>query len=308
VKRLCIILVGVVMVWGLPGADSARGFPGMDGTPALRGLPAGYPSNVACTGSGPGIMGGYGVNLGWLEQRDGSIWALERQTSTGTATWPLKGFWVQATEELTFDRRFGLLVTTGFFIPRRMSGTWISRPSGATFGFDIPSYDWQFVDGIIKAGVSGGFDILAGFRWDRTSTRVDYSDNTSDDYVLNSYLPLIGAQVNRRFSDSSLLVRFIGSPLVYGTLKYHYWDRLGYAEFGDFRVNSKSSYFEILADYRFKLQSGIRAGGFVKWNWLRVRTDSHNLSGLTTESVAWAVDIKSWVIGGIVSVDFGSPF
>jgi len=297
-----------MMVWGLSGADFARGFLGMDGTAPVGTLPFNFPSNVVCTGTGPGIMSGYNVSLGWFEQRDGSIWALERQTSTGTATWPLKGLWMQSTQELTLDRRFGLLLSTGFLIPRRMSGTWVSRPAGTTFGFDIPSYDWGYVDGIIKAGVSDGLDILAGFRWDRISTRVNYSDNTSDDYVLNSYLPLIGAQMNKRFSESSILVRFIGTPWVYGTLKYHYWDRLGFAEFGDFRVNSKSSYFEILADYRFKLRRGIRAGGFAKWNWLRVRTDSHDLSGSTSESVAWAVDTKSWVIGGTVSVDFGSPF
>lgn len=307
-KRLCILLVGIVLLWGLPGADSARGFLGIDGTEAVERLPFSFPSYADSTGSVPASQSDFIVNLGWMEQRDGSIWALERQTSTGTATLPLRGFWFQVTRELAFDKGgLGILASAGVLIPQRLSGTWITRPSGATFGFDIPSYNWGFVDGIVKVSVPGGLDILAGLRWDHISTRVNYSDNTSDDYILNAYFPLIGTQMNHRFSDSSLLVRFIGGPLAFGRMKYHYWDRLGFAEFGNFPVNSKSTYFEILADYRFKLRRAILAGGFVKWNWLRVRTDSNNLSGLTTESVAWSIDQKSWVIGGTFSVDFACP-
>jgi len=238
----------MVAVLALLGANSARAFLGMNNGPAIGEFPAGYSGNVGCTNTDPGITGDFDIAVGWLAQRDGSIWSLERQNSTGTATWPLKGLWVQSARELMFDRRYGLFVSTGFLIPQHMSGTWITRPSGVTFDFDIPSHDWWYVDGIVKARISDGFDILTGVRWDRTSTRVDYSDNTSDDYVLNSYLPLIGAQMNKRSSESSLLVRFIGSPVVYGNMKYHYWDRRGYAEFGDFRVNSRSSFLEILAD------------------------------------------------------------
>lgn len=306
-KRLCIVLAGIAMVWSLLGADSANAFLGGHSAPTLGGFPHGYPSNVPCQGPVRGLMSDFSVAFGLLEHRDGSIWALERQNSTGTATWPLKGFWFKATQELASDENIGFLLSAGIFVPRHMSGTWISRPDGATFGFNIPSYDWWSLDGIVKARVMRGFDLLAGFRWDHTSTRVDYSDDTSDDYILNAYLPLIGAQLNRRFSDSSLLVRFMGTPLYFGTVKYHFWDRLGYAEFGDFRINSKSTHLEVLADYRFKLQRGIFAGGFVKGNWLRVRTDSRNLSGSINESVAWAVDIKSWTVGGIVSLDFSCP-
>ncbi len=307
-KKVCVVVVVLVAVWSLSGADPARGFQGMEGISFPERLPFGYRSTIPCNGDGSGLMSGLTVNLGWLEERDGSIWALQRQTSTGTASWPLRGLWAQATEELTFDKTFGLLVSAGIFVPRHVGGTWYSRPGTSSFDFEIPSNDWWLVDGIMKARVSGGFELLAGFRWDHTSTRVNYSDNTSDDYILNAYLPLVGARMNGRFPNSSLLIRFLGAPWVPGRMKYHFWDRLGFAEFADFRSNSQSSYFEVLADYRFKLRGDTFGGAFVKWNSLKVRTDSRNLSGSTNESVAWAIDIKSWVIGGVVSLDFSSPF
>jgi hypothetical protein len=308
VKRAYVVVAVLIAAWSLPSANPARGFPGMGGTSVPGGLPFGYGSTVSCTGADTGLLKGLTVNLGWLEERDGSKWALQRQTSTGTATWPLRGLWAQATEELTFDKTFGLMVSGGIFVPRHAGGAWYSSPGTRSFDFEIPSYDWWSVDGIVKARVSGGFELLGGFRWDHTSARVDYSDNTSDDYILNAYLPLIGAQMNQRFSNSSLLIRFLAAPWVPGSVKYHFWDRLGFAELGDFRANSRSSYFEVMADYRLKLRGDIFAGGFVKFNSLRLRTDYRDLSGSTNESVAWAVDIKSWVIGGVVSLDFFSPF
>ncbi len=160
VKRLCIILVCMAVVWGLTVANTARAFLGMSTIPAVGGLPFKDPSNATCTGTGAGLLSDFSVNFGWLEQRDGSIWALERQNSTGTAVWPLKGFWVQATEDLAFDRNYGLLISAGVLIPRHTSGTWISRPAGTSFGFDIPSYDWWYLDGMVKAGIAGGFDVL----------------------------------------------------------------------------------------------------------------------------------------------------
>lgn len=307
-KRVCVVLTVLIAAWSLPGADLARGFSGMDGAPIPAGFPFGYRSTDLCAGSGKGPANGFTLNLGWLEERDGGKWALQRQASTGTATWPLRGLWAQATKELTFDETFGLMVSAGIFVPRNAAGTWYSSPGTRSFDFEIPSYDWWSVDGIVKAHVSGGFEILGGFRWDHTSTRVNYNDNTSDDYILNAYLPLVGAQMNQRFSTGSLLIRFLAAPWFPGNMKYQFWDRLGFVELGNFPAGSRSSYLEVLADYRVKLRGDIFAGGFVKFNSLRLRTDYRNLSGSTNESVAWAVDIKSWVIGGVVSLDFFSPF
>jgi hypothetical protein len=307
-KRLCIMVITVVALWGLPSSGFTQAFFDAGKPTSLGGLPFPVPKSASCVnGAGSWLMNMPSLYVGWLEHGDGSSWALQRQASKGTATWPLKGFWFEATKEVALDTGPGLLVSGGVFVPSRSAGTWSSVPGSGAFAFDIPSYDWWFVDTLAKARVSGNFELLAGFRWDHTSTRVDYSDNTSDDYILNSYMPLIGTQVYQPFSNGSMLVRFVCSPLVFGKLKYHFWSRDGYAEFGDFPLNSKSSFLEVLADYRVRLTGDLHVGVFAKWNWLRVKTDERNLSGLTTESVSWGVDIRSWTLGGDVSLAFSCP-
>ncbi len=115
----------------------------------------------------------------------------------GTSTPASKGqqrgrseaFWLGATKEVTYDAGPGFLVSGGILVPRRVEGAWFSSPDTTQrFPFEIPSYDWWYVDGLVKACVPGNLELLAGFRWDHTSTRVDYSDNTTDDYILNSYI------------------------------------------------------------------------------------------------------------------------
>jgi hypothetical protein len=308
-KKLYVLLLAVAVLWGLPLGGLAQGSFNAGIPAGVGGLSFPFSNWSSCAnGTMSGLTSMPILYFGWLEHSGGSSWALQRQASKGTATWPLKGFWFGATKEVTFDAGPGFLLSGGTFVPRTVDGRWFSPPGMGSFSFEIPSYDWWYVDGLVKARVPGNFELLAGFRWDHTSTRVDYSDNTSDDYILNSYIPFIGTQIYQPFSNGSVLVRVVGAPLVFGTLRYHYWSRNGFSESGDFPLNTKSSFLEVLADYRVKLTSGLRVGCFAKWNWLRVRTDDRNLSGSTSESVSWGVDIRSWILGCDVSLAFSCPY
>jgi hypothetical protein len=304
-----VLLLTVAVLWGLPSGGSAQGLlhAGIPTDPSGLSFP--FSSRSSCAnGTTSSLTSMPILYFGWLEHSDGSSWALQRQASKGTATWPLRGLWFGATKEVTVDAGHGLIASGGIFVPRRVEGRWFSTPGTGAFSFDIPSYDWWYVDGLVKARVPGNFELLAGFRWDHTSTRVDYSDSTSDDYILNSYIPLIGTQIYQPFSNGSVLVRVVGTPLVFGTLRYHFWTRDGFSESGDFPLNSKSSFLEVLADYRVKLTGDLRVGCFAKWNWLRVRTNERNLSDSTTESISWGVDIRSWTLGGDISLAFSCPY
>jgi hypothetical protein len=305
-KKSFAALIGIVIV-GLAAVTTAQGFFPLHGMTSLDGSSFGFPPNFLGGKTGSPYTGVPSLYFGWLEDPNGAVWALKRQASEGTAQWPLKGIWLGMTGDFTLSNGSGLLLSGGVFLPRRGEGAWISRPAGTEFGFEIPSYDWWYADATAKAYVWGQFEFLAGFRWDHTSVRVDYSDNTSDDYILDAYIPLIGTQVNQRFANGSLLLRVVGSAWVHGNLRYHFWTRTGYAEFGDFHIGSDSSFLEILADYRWKLGSAVGLGAFAKWNWLRANSEDKSLSGSTTESVGWSVDIRSWTLGGVASVDFRSP-
>jgi hypothetical protein len=280
-KKLYTLLMIMIALCAVAADSQGQGFSGITGTPK--------------------------VYFGWTEHAKGSTWALQRQTSTGTAAWPLSGFWLGASKDLVLGDRFGVLVSGSVFFPRRSAGTWREETSLRTFDFEIPQYDWWTLDGLAKCGLTGGAEFLAGFRWDHTSTRVNYSDNTDDDYILNAYLPLIGMQLNKRSSNCSMLLRCVGSPWVGGRLKYHFWDNLGSAEFGDFRVNN-GYFLEFFADCSMRIASDLSVGGFAKWNYLRVKTDEQSLSGSTAERVSWAVDVRSWTFGATLSLVFAGPF
>ena len=309
-KRLCVVLMGVVMLWFVPASALAQGLFGHGGGSGLTGFLFPRMSGMVsgCNTPEPSLMGTPSVYLGWLEHPTGASWALQRVDSTGTAPWPLKGFWLQVTDDFTFRDGLGLSLSGSVFFPKRSAGAWVNSPVPESVGFEIPSYEWWSLDALVTQRLLGSLELVAGFRWDHTSTRVDYSDNTFDDYILNQYIPFIGAQVSRPLSASSVLVRFVGTPLVPGSLRYHYWDpAFGYAEYGDFDV-SQGYLLEFLAEYRLRIACELSLGGFAKWNSLHVQTATRNLAGSTTDPVSWTVDRRSWVIGGSLSLGFATPF
>jgi hypothetical protein len=297
VKRVRVLLLGLVVCWGFSAQVSAQGFFSDNAGSSASALPCAW---------GSGGFGTPSIYVGWLEHPQGSTWVIQRELRTGTAPWPLKGLWLSASEEVVGCDGLGLLVAGSVFVPQRASGTWLQSPIPGAAPFDIPSYEWWSIDGLLTSRISGSFQLLAGVRWDHTSTRVDYTDHSDDDYILNAYLPLIGLQMNQRSFNGSLLVRFMGAPVAFGNLKYHYWAADGYSEAGDFGL--KNSYLlEFLADYRRAVTGNLTVGGFVKWNSLAVKTTERNLSGSSTDAVSWKVDIKSLVIGGTLSVGFSCP-
>ncbi len=306
-KRLFVLVCGIMILWSGPAGTFAQGLLGTDGTLGISGLAFPFTPRPGCGDrTESGLTSMPTLYAGWLEHPRGSTWSLQRQDSTGTAPWPIKGFWFGAAKDVTLFGGLGIIGSGGIFVPWRSEGTWYESPGGRSFSFEIPQYDWWYLDGLVKCRVSGPFELLAGFRWDHASTRVNFSDNTSDDYVLNSYIPLIGAQINQRWPGGSLIFRVVGSPVVRGQVRYNFWDRLGSAEFGDFPVKD-SLFLEIFADYQVKLSGDVRAGGFGKWNALQVRTDTQKLSGSTAEPVSWTVNLQSWTFGVDASVYFISP-
>ncbi len=307
-KRLCILVISVAVWFALPAVICAQGWPQSGAVSILLGPASLTPGPISGRCDAAGSLAGLPeVYVGRLEHGQGSTWALQRTDRKGTAPWPLKGYWLGATQDLGPAAGLGLLAAGGIFIPQPSAGNWYQIPTG-TVDFEVPSYDWWMAEGLVRSPLNWPLVLLGGVRWDHTSTRVNFADNTSDDYILNVYLPLIGLQLNQAFSGGSCLFRFVGTPVVLGRLKYHFWDppRL-YTEFGDFEVKG-GSFVEALIDYRVKVTSELSLGGFVKWNALRINTAERSLSGSTIKQVSWEVDIRSWTFGGVASLALSSPF
>jgi len=307
VKKLCVAVMGMLVMWALSSAVFAQGIVGRDWPQGVGSFPFNWSNGPCASTNAPGCSfpGTACLYAGWLEHPNGSVWALQRQDTTGTAAWPLRGFWFGVSTDLPLEGGLGFVISGSIFLPQRRSGTWSQTPTNVDFDFDIPSYDWWSVDGLVKFPAKGAFEVLAGVRWDHTSIRVNYSDNTSDDYILNAYIPLFGMQICQRASSGRLLLRAVGTPWVGGRLKYHFWGEPDSVEFEDFDV-SNGYFAEVFADYSLRIRGDLSLGGFVKWNALHVKTAERNLSGFQTGPVLWSVNIKSWVVGASLSFAFPS--
>ncbi len=98
-----------------PFSGFAQGVFGTGISTGLSGLSSPSSNRSACINDVPfGLTSMPIVYFGWLEHMDGSSWALQRQASKGTATWPLRGFWFGATKEVTFDAGPGFIVSGAF--------------------------------------------------------------------------------------------------------------------------------------------------------------------------------------------------
>ena len=296
-KRVCAVFFCLLTLIAMGTDASAQGlFGGGEWTSGL-GLPCSW---------GSGGIGMPSVYVGWLESPRGSTWSLQRRDHTGTAAWPLRGLWLGVSKEFMGCEGLGLLVSGSLFLPRHSYGTWVASPRSEDFKFEVPSYDWWSLDALAAKRISGGCELLAGMRWDHSSIRIGYYDNTDDDYILNAYIPLVGMQMAQRSCAGSLVVRVVGTPVVFGNLTYNFWTGDGYNEHRNFTSNN--SYFvELFAEYSRSVGGNLVAGAFAKWNALSVRTEDKNLRGSTTEPISWSVNIQSLVVGGSLSLGFTCP-
>jgi hypothetical protein len=312
-RRFGVALAAMVILCVAQAGAFAQGFPGSFGPQGAGGQFPGAAGNIrpynGC--ARPGCWGVPAFYVGWLEHSRGSTWTIHSQrqaaSATATAPWALKGLWLEVAEDLNFGNCYGALVSAGVFLPQSSSGTWRRSFPVDEVEFTVPSYEWWQLEGLVTRRVSGPLELVAGLRWDRTSVRVNYVDRTLDDYILAAYVPLLGVQLNQRSATNSALIRFVGSPLVRGGLKYHFWTGTGYTEIGDFGV-SDGSFMELLASYSLRVRTDLMLGGFVKWNALQLKTETSHLSGSITDPIWWDVDIRSWTFGGTVSLAFGCPF
>jgi hypothetical protein len=109
VKRLIIVFVGLVVLCGMPVGPVAQGFFATGTAATLGNIPLAYTGSTLCSDSPrSALMSMPSLYFGWLEYPTGSTWALQRRASTGTAQWPLKGWWFEATKEVALDQGFSL--------------------------------------------------------------------------------------------------------------------------------------------------------------------------------------------------------
>lgn len=273
-------------------------------TMGLALLLAGLHTALTAQGAGPGEGSREGVvlapefSLGWLEDSRGGSWTLRRQASTSVARWDRSGWWLEARTGLRLDPDSDLLLSGGWFLAQPASGVWHASPAAMEFTFNVPSYQWGTVDVLYRhRALQGRLALLSGVRWDKKKTRVRFSDNTDDDYCLNTYAPILGIQLEQPAAGGVLTLGALGSPLLRGQMKYKYQDHTGgFVEYGDFSLR-RGHTVECRVQYTRSIGSRWRLGGFVQWATQRVTSEEAALSGNTAEPVSWRVSHQAWTLG-----------
>lgn len=295
-KRVLLLCVCVIVV---PGVSPAQG------------LPTGYSS----------VFSSYPISLsasvGWLSHPSGMSLTtrLINFNQEFVDENPLRGAWLELTAQCSVSDRVGLLISGGMLAPSESGGAEQQTVAGTAAEYSLSGTSWGSIQGLVSYGLSDSFQVIGGFRWDHFNTRVDFSRSPAFlDFKLNTYVPLIGVQLDQRFFDGALITRIMGWP---GTLPGHMTQSYvgGPQTQGKDRIEQdpgRGYLIEFCTEYRKTLFGSASAGVLLRWNTLHVAADEGRYdwrtnrtigTGLATESF----DRQSLTIAGSLTVDFTLP-
>ncbi|MFC1836012.1 hypothetical protein ACFL2Q_15045 [Thermodesulfobacteriota bacterium] len=234
---------------------------------------------------------------------------------------PLKGAWLEVAVESFLPGRMGpgrvgFHVSGGMLVPSKLRGREEETFSGAESHYAMSGISWGSLQGLMSYNLSEHFQLLGGFRWDHFNTRVDFSGSPAFlDFKLNSYVPLIGVKLDRRFFGGVLIAGLLGWPgAVPGHMTQSYvggpqigaWDHIE-------QDLARGYMVEFFSEYRRTLFGSAAAGVFVRWNNLHVITGEDRYDWLISGSAGTggqateSFDRRSWTIGGSLTLDFALP-
>jgi hypothetical protein len=196
---------------------------------------------------------------------------------------------------------------------------------------------WWFADGALAytfggsgcgGPASSGFSLLLGARYDYYFVAVNNPNGTNfqnslftnqdeGDVTSRAVIPFVGFQTAFKDSVQNLSVRFLGAPVL-GNCNVGLTTMVGRFQYEDVTYNA--GYFcEIFGEYSRKFFGSSQAGVFARWNTTSARssgTGAINNSGGGLQVTNWgnqdnyslSLWRNSWTLGGLVTLDFTTPF
>lgn len=301
--------------WVLEEADMWRGIVWLllglllvPGTVMSQGLPW---SPYGQSTYGPITITG---RIGWLDHRNGLSYTFDQPEDN--EIWqektPLRGVWMELSCHRAMTEQIGFTLTAGGIVPVHVNGLQRELVSAEINPLTMTSLSWGIVEGLFSYGVAGNLELLGGFRWDYFNSRFALEiGGGEEDLLVNSYLPLIGVQINQKFYLGSLLVRVFGCPFVPGHMKWNYHSSSVFIGTSSHPLN-RGHFIEGLGEYTARVGDIALAGVFVRWNNLRAVTSGGSydwrFAGATgTNAQTLTQDRYAWTVGGTVSIDYNLP-
>jgi hypothetical protein len=330
-KRVAVILLGVVMLALMPTIGCAQGlFGGLPGLPSFGGLTGGS------AGCGEKLCPSSNLQfyIGWMEDRDGTTINVDAE-GAGVALGVIgvnsvrhhysnRGLWLGLSDTICISDRLSFIASGWYLVPSSTSSreeyglglnleqrqqlaadrTWHTKPQ------------WWYVDGIFAIGSPcGGFALLAGLRYDYYTARFENPYNLGigaltdeADVTSEGWIPLLGTQYALTSSMGNLVVRAVGVPSLLGTARYKQTLAGGARVEANGNWNGRG-FLEVFTEYSKSFGPGA-VGVFGRWNIAQGNADL-DLSILPipgSQTYKLALHRSSWTFGASFSLNFNMPF
>jgi hypothetical protein len=270
---------------GLPGLPSFGGFLGGSYTCGEKPFP-----RVAAPVIHVGYMVGYdGARI------KGTVFGADTDgVGLGGITkifqqYPNRGFWFGLSDTVALTDYMGFTASAWYLVPSNPSSRETFNVGGGVASSERSwntNIRWWWADGVFAFGPTcGPASLLVGLRYDYFTTGFTGPpfDPTSPtppgggtttveaDVITQAVIPLVGVQASYGGSESKLMMRAMGFPTVFGSVKYN--ETILVANRLEATGNYKSGYFlEAFAEYSRKF-GGAEVAGFCRYNLFQGNSD-----------------------------------
>ncbi|MFH0960468.1 MAG: hypothetical protein V1897_17400 [Pseudomonadota bacterium] len=332
-RRGLILFVGILALALAPTFVGAQ-YSGAFGLSGLPSMPSMFGGSGKCgDAASPGIAPAFYVGWGIPQERNTSVSLTAQHLGASNVRsvdikFPTNGLWLGAALpiSLTESSQCGgsaslSFVATGWYLfgGDGNADSWddYTIPGLAGYSNDWSAkHNWWFVDGALAYGWSG-FAALVGLRYDNYTASFTSPNNfglftgrEGTNFLSSAWIPFIGFQSAYTDSNQSLKVRMLGIPTIVG---YSY---VGLTVTGAqrFEYNNPNytagHFFEVFGEYTRKFFGASQAGVFLRWNSARATSSGTGeiLNTAFQDTYNFSLNRSSWTLGGLVTLDFNTPF
>jgi hypothetical protein len=316
-KRVAILFLVAVVFALAPAAVNAQGLFG-SGLPSFGGF-LGGPSGC---GEKLGPSSNLELYVGWMEDRNGTSINVDTTgiflggVGSVRHQFANRGLWLGLSDTISLSDSLSFIASGWYLVPSNSNSLEQYNGNVARRTWDTDAR-WWYVDGLFAVGLPGGFNILAGLRYDYYTIRfknpfdvagvASFPSDTAD-ATSEGWIPLIGAQYSQSGSAGSLVVRAVGVPTLLGNIRYNQTFQ-GFAR-AEARGNYDNGYFlEFFAEYSKSFGPG-SVGVFGRWNGTQGNSnvDFQILGFAGNETWRLSVHRNAWTVGGSFSLNFTLPY
>jgi hypothetical protein len=298
-----------------------------------------YPGMTACD-SKPCSRLRVESYVGYLDDPKGFSYTRERTDGSGEPnllfSMPVRGIWLGLSSAISLSDALGITLSGGLLAPGKTQGEF--REDGAVqvaLNSNLDSnHQWGYLDGMGTYNFSRSssfvsMELVGGFRWDHFDSKqsLRFSDTTggnqlsgssTNNVILNAFLPYLGFQYVYKSGTTNTTSRVIGFPYVPGSVKFQdsfsqIQARLTANGGGEYQypLSFTSGYFlECVTEGSRRIFGSANLGTFFRWTMVHATTGPGSYTTASDRTDSFVIDekfsyyLRAWTVGGLLSLDF----